>query len=161
MSPTEKFWGWFLERVQAVPDVVYCEMSDGSRALHRWEADSRGMNIYPGVYLLRPQYAPRKLRNGMMLAVFHYNFRVGVQKPNNEAQNADAALNEAEIIAAKIQREMIHFSKNNFGGIMGEFLYQNEMYVPIRMLELEPDYVWGYEVSGQVGMPVHDLGLFC
>ena len=147
--------------VQAVPEIKYCEMSDGANALDKWEADSRGQDVYPGVYLLRPKYSPRRSRSGIMLCVFSYQFRVGVQRHNDNAASANSALNEAETYAAKIQSNMLHWAETHYGGIMKEYIYQNELYEPMRLTELDPDYVWGYEVSGQVGIPVHDLGLFC
>ena len=97
-----------------------------------------------------------------MVCVFTYSFRVGVQRPNDEAINADAALNEAEMLAARIHREIMHYAKTTKeGSIMTDYVYQNEIYTPVRMYELEPDYVWGYEVNGQIPIVVHDLKLFC
>ena len=156
MTPTDSlFWPYLspiFEAEKAKNGVIYIQMSDGN-GLDRLVEDTVSENVYPGIFVFRPQYSTKKIEGHLLVSDFNTVFYVWCKEENNEREDQDKAYNQAETIVTSIIQKLHHDSLK----------YKN--YLDFDSIRMEPvmfvgtDAAYGYEVKMRLGLAANNL--FC
>lgn len=156
MTPTDSiFWPYIspiLEAEKAKNGVVYIQISDGN-GMDRLMEDTVSEDVYPGIFVFRPQYSTKKIEGHLLVAEFNTVFYVWCKEPDNTREDQDAAYKNAETIVTSIIQKLHHDSIE----------YKN--YLEFDSIRMEPvmyvgvDAAYGYEVKMRLGLAANHL--FC
>ena len=155
MTPTDKFWGYLLpilEKTRQAHGVVYITLSDADR-LDRYLSDQRSEAVYPGVFVIRPEYRGSMADQANSFAQFQTKLYVFCAAKADDFKNQDDAYQLAEQICADVVRDIQH---DAFLGKC-EFSLGNTQWKPF--IYMSTDSAVGYELEFRIGIWMNDI--FC
>lgn len=166
MTATDKLKNFFEQKLMPqLPEVIYFEMSDGEE-LDRLITDSVSETVYPGVFLIRPQYRRTGPDNSNIYTTYDVKLYVFCKSAiaedgeDNPVARENADLSAAEKISNRIAGLLSTYNQEDDNFELTycpiEFDDNDWVAVPVRG-EMSLDAPLGYEITFKLGLPAFDV----
>lgn len=163
MTATDKLEKFFAQKlIPKIPEVIYFKLSDGEE-LDRLIADSVSSDIYPGIFLIRPQ----NRRSGQDTSNIYASYDVKlyvfckteISELDDQEERENTDLSAAESIATKLAIILGNYNtEDDYELTYCPIDYDDNDWVavPVRG-EMSMDAPLGYEITFKLGLPAFDI----
>lgn len=149
MLPTDLFWEYLKPILEAIEGVTSVALSDAER-MDRLSMASRGADVYPAAFVMRPKYRGLDENTGVYAHKFKTTMYFFVMAGPEEAEQ-DAAYQTAERMSVDLMNKLFIDSKT-YACLFNISTFEAE---PVIYKTIDATY--GYEVSFEVGLYINHL----